>query len=604
MTLLADRPTAGSQGAPSANFGYATPKSRWSRFGHRLGSEGGLFFLFSLGVYLVLAWLLDWKYLSFEGDAVARMANGFYMIHSRDPHLGAIGFVWGPLSSAVDLPLLLFNSYWPALASHDVAGTTMSALAMAGAVYQLNALLREWKVNIAPRVLLTLFFAFNPMIMLFAADGMSEALYLFAMLAAARYLSRWLRQDDLPSLVYAASALGIAYLERSEPVASALLAVPFVCWVTFTRSPGDRRSRIWSGLTDGTILVAPIVTCFVAWALISWVIVGQPFEQFTSRYGNSALIAQSHIKALHLSARAIHEVHGVFYLGPALPVIVVAALLVAAYRRDAQIWVLATMLGGCLAFTMGSYLVNAIFPWYRYYIMVVPIEVLLVGFLFADPVRIRRAGTSWPEEVTSVPESAPEGPYATSRQSKVERQQRSKTIIGAAIACVITLALLIPMIPGALKGMDNPTIAPDIDLYVGYIFHRHLNASDREAKVAYAAVESVADYFEQQHLPNGDVVVDTGDNCIPNVVTNSSNPRIFVITNDRDFQQTLDDPLTFGAHYLLVQGSGSSQTDAVSLQYPDLSKVNWAHLVHTFPARGYCVAFHLYKVTGHPQGTY
>ena len=73
----------------------------------------------------------------FDGDTISRMANGFYVIHSRDPHLGAIGFVWNPLSSLADLPLLSLNSLWPSLASHDVAGTTMSALAMACATYQL-----------------------------------------------------------------------------------------------------------------------------------------------------------------------------------------------------------------------------------------------------------------------------------------------------------------------------------------------------------------------------------------------------------------------------------------------------------------------------------
>ena len=66
----------------------------------------------------------------------------------------------------------------------------------------------------------------------------------------------------------------------------------------------------------------------------------------------------------------------------------------------------------------------------------------------------------------------------------------------------------------------------------------------------------------------------------------------------------LDDPLTFGAHYLMVQGNGSSQTDAVGQQYPGIDKANWAHLAHAFPSEGFCVNFRLYKVTGHPQGTY
>ena len=99
------------------------------------------------------------------------------------------------------------------------------------------------------------------------------------------------------------------------------------------------------------------------------------------------------------------------------------------------------------------------------------------------------------------------------------------------------------------------------------------------------------------------MVVDTGDECAPNVVTNVDNPRMFVIPNDPDFQRVLDDPLDFRAHYLLVQGSGSAQTDAVGQRYPDLGAGSpWTTLVHTFPARGLCVPFRLFRVTGHPTG--
>ncbi|HEY7916898.1 MAG TPA: hypothetical protein VIC86_07940 [Acidimicrobiales bacterium] len=38
------------------------------------------------------------------------MANGFYVLHSADPHLAAVGFVWNRLSSIVDLPLLALDS--------------------------------------------------------------------------------------------------------------------------------------------------------------------------------------------------------------------------------------------------------------------------------------------------------------------------------------------------------------------------------------------------------------------------------------------------------------------------------------------------------------
>ena len=81
----------------------------------RLTSEGGLVFLISFAIYFAISMLLDFKYLAFEGDAVSRLANAFYVLHSRDQHFAAIGFVWNPLSSLLDLPFLLFNSYWNAL---------------------------------------------------------------------------------------------------------------------------------------------------------------------------------------------------------------------------------------------------------------------------------------------------------------------------------------------------------------------------------------------------------------------------------------------------------------------------------------------------------
>ena len=83
-------------------------------------------------------------------------------------------------------------------------------------------------------------------------------------------------------------------------------------------------------------------------------------------------------------------------------------------------------------------------------------------------------------------------------------------------------------------------------------------------------------------------------------MTNVDNPRMFVITNDRDFQRVLDDPLTFGAHYLI--GAAGSLTDSVTEQYPNLKRgVSWAHPVRSFVG-SYCPKFTLYKVTGHPQG--
>ena len=515
------------------------------------------------------------------------MANGFYILHSRDPHLAAVGFVWGPLSSVADLPLLLFNGVWPALSSHDVSGTTMTAIAMAGAVYQLNCMLREWEVSVAPRVILTLFFAANPLIMLFGGNGMSEGWYVFLMLATTRYLTRWFRKGDLTSLVLAACTLGIAYLDRSEPVAVALVAAPFALCVTYVRSSGDRRARFWAGLTDATILVIPFWTCFVAWAVMSYVITGQAFLQFSSKYGNSYQIAAAHIPKGHLSTRLFHEFQSIEYLAPALPILIVVAVVVAIYRRNALLLPVAAVLGAGAGFTLVTYLMNTTFPWFRFYILWVPMSILVVGTFFSSPVRIRRYRAA----VDSGSGAGAGLPHRTNRRA----------VTAAIFASIVSIALLAPSIPGTMRGMDNSGYSPDIVPYYGYIFHAHPNAQDLQAKAEYPEIAAMAKYISSQNFSDGDIVIDTGQDCVPNIVTNVRNPRVFVITNDRDFQRVLDDPLTFGAHYLI--GASGSLTDSVTEQYPNLEKgVPWAEVVRTLPRSSYCPEFTLYKVIGHPQG--
>jgi hypothetical protein len=547
-------------------------------------TEAVVVFLVSLAVYLTVAMLLDFKYLAFEGDAIARMANGFYVLHSRVPNIGAIGFVWNPLSSLLDLPLLSLNSLWPALASHDVAGTVMSAVAMAGATYQLHAILREWKVARVPRVVLTVLFVANPMIFLFGGNGMSEAIYLFAMVAAARYLLRWLRAGDPSSLVYCALALGLGYLERSEPIAAAALTTPLVFWVARTRSRAEPSRQFQSAPKAVATLLTPIVIAFVGWAVICWASSGTPFPEFTSKYGNTALISAAHYPATTTSARIAHELRAVTYFSPLLAIIIVVAVVVAIHRRNPQLLGVFSVLGGGLIFTLVSYAANATFPWYRYYIMVVPLEAVLVGSLFAAPFRLPRGAHAGTEEVTPT------------------RRPPHQRTVGWLAAVGLSVVLLVPSLLGTAWGMDSRVMAPDIVYYYGFIYHDHLDQQDLRSQSAFSAIRTMADYLDARHYPNGDVIVDTADNCIPNVVTNVDNPRMFVIPNDPDFERELDQPLAYHARYLLVQGSGSAQADAVGQRYPDLGSARWASLIHTFPPRGFCVTFRLFRVTAEPPG--
>ena len=99
-----------------------------------------------------------------------------------------------------------------------MAGSLVSVLAMAGAAFQILASLREWGVSRIPRLVLTTCFALNPMVLLYAGNGMTEGLFVFTLVASTRYLLRWIHRGDLRSLAYSGIAMACSYLVRYESV--------------------------------------------------------------------------------------------------------------------------------------------------------------------------------------------------------------------------------------------------------------------------------------------------------------------------------------------------------------------------------------------------
>ncbi len=336
--------------------------------------------------------------------------------------------------------------------------------------------------------------------------------------------------------------------------------------------------RIWAGMDDLIIFEIPFAFTFAGWAVVSYVITGSPFQQFTSVYGTTSQIKVA--GSVALKARILQDVHDIFYLAPALPVIAIIALYLARRRRDIGVLAPITVVGGGMAFDLLAYIDNSIQPWFRYFITAVPLEVLLVGSLFA--VAPALVGGGAPAPVTG----------------------RAGIWLRAGIATLISLLLLVPSSVTTVMGMANPKVGYEETQHLGYIFFKHPTAFEDESRTTYPAIVQMADYFAREHLADGQVVVDNFSECIPNVIVVSPNPDIFVIPNDRSFQRTLADPLTFHAHYILdVDPTGDGALTAPNISFPNLWSTGdgFAKVVHTFRAKGQCPKFRLFKVVGHPN---
>jgi hypothetical protein len=525
----------------------------------RLG-VGGWLFSVSVTAYLMLAVVFVLQQHLIVGDAWSRVGNAYYVLASRDPHLAAIGFVWNPLPSFLEMPLVLLRPIWPPLVTQGFAGSILSAVAMGGAVFQLYGILSDWSVPRPLRVGLTLLFAANPMIVHYGFNGDTEALYLFLLLVSVRYLSRWLTTDSVGALVVCGVAVALSYWTRYESAVVGVALIGVVFLVAFKRASGARSNRMLSGAADAAIAGLPFVVAFVTWAAASWIIVGSPFEQFSSEYGTSSQLATGQVlngvvgPALLVALVLAGFAPGLILFGP-------GSIVVAAARRDARWLAPVTLLGAVLAFAVAAWLLGKTGGWIRYYIAVIPLTVLLAGFMLQP---------------------------AQGRSGQPERRsiRAARWTFSALMATVVMIGLVVA-IPTTWVTMTDRTLGRG-------------EANKTDDRPQYLLGAAVSEYLDDMDLPRGAVLVDVFLG-FP-IVLQSDHPTQFVITPDRDFIPAVTDPEAFHVEYILVPPSGGlGNLDAIKRQWPGIYQngAGVGELVHEFDVPGLSDGFRwrLYRVT-------
>jgi hypothetical protein len=269
--------------------------------------------------------------------------------------------------------------------------------------------------------------------------------------------------------------------------------------------------------------------------------------------------------------------------------IAILLLLAALFRRvDLRVLAPIAVLGGSSGFDIASYLANQIDPWFRYFILLVPLEILVVGALIA-------ASTG----KSADPGTGAKSSVAASRGHKVKWTS-------SALMALFALVIVGPSVPTTGAGILNFNIGPDEVSQLATIFHSWLPVPNRSNKTDYESWVHISDYIDSLNLPDGSIVVDNYTQCIPDIYTTVNNSKVFIIPNDRDFKKILADPLTFNAHYLLLpEPAGAGAINAISEEYPTMfdNGAGFARLVHQFNSQSYeCPEMRLYHVTGHPPG--
>jgi hypothetical protein len=216
-----------------------------------------------VGYLWVAVWMRDDLHF-FVNDALARTSDAVFVTAGRDPHLGAIGFYWPPLPQLIQCPFVpLLEPFGRA----DLAGPISSAFCIALTIPVLARLCTRLRLSRALRFGICALFALNPVVIYYAANGMSEACsILFIAVAMLGYLT-FIQTRSTPDLIILTVGLCGAVLTRLEgPLFAAVMAV--AAGVEWRRW----RQSVWTSF----LIALPPAACFVVWMIIQWVLLGSP----------------------------------------------------------------------------------------------------------------------------------------------------------------------------------------------------------------------------------------------------------------------------------------------------------------------------------------
>ncbi len=599
--------------APTVKPNLASGRAS-GRFG-----EGAVVFAMAFAGYLTAAAYLSLNQHLLANDAYSRIASAQRMLFGHDPHLAAIGFVWSPLPVLALLPLVPFKWVWPAMTTYNFAGSLVSTICMAGAVREMALFLADMGLDRLRRSALVVAFALHPLVLVYAANGMSEAMFLLFLLMGTRRIAGWLRSGELHWGMSAGLALAAAYLTRYEGLLAGAAAVALVAGAAYRSRLGTTRQRMDRALSTAAVVGSPVVAAFLVWMVVSWVITGNALEQFSSAYGTSSQLAAKTAAPIVAGGWAAYALNQIFVLEPFIAILIAGAALRAWWKGlTPEVAAVLVILGPVLGFMFLSNAMSTIDHELRYMIVTVPLAVLTTGTLLAParlagwsdggmsprlswPGRLRTGARALRGPLTGAARAmrrpaAELPPLALVSARGLDARRRVGQL--APVAAVLAIALALPVsISGITSSRLNYFDAPQIRA-----IYAPQGAAERQAVQRYVTERKIAADLDARALRPGSVLLD--DFMGFPIPINSGNPKQFVITSDRDFKAVLSDPAASGIQFVLVPSpTDLGRLDAVNRQYPTLyagGMVN-AHLVREYPNLGGFSTWRLYHLDPEAQ---
>ena len=274
------RPAAGRRLDRDVESGAARQTSRLGPW--------ALFLLVFAAQFAFGSWMNARGFLWF--DAVSRAASALMSIHGTDPHVAAIGFVWMPLPTFMEMVWVTFYPLWPGIVASGFASTLTSALAGGATAALLLAMARKLGLSNGLGWVFALVVSLNPMLFLYASNGMSEGIAAPFLTGAVAALTMFWASGRRRYVVASGISLALAFACLYEAIHyGALLFAALVLGLVW-RSEGkgsspQGRLRAVQGL--GLVFLVPSFYVAALWIGANWAILGDPLFFLNSQYSNA-----------------------------------------------------------------------------------------------------------------------------------------------------------------------------------------------------------------------------------------------------------------------------------------------------------------------------
>lgn len=486
------------------------------------------------------------------GDALSRATSALLALYSTDPHLAAIGFVWMPLPTLVELAWVSIYPLWPGVVSSGFASTLTTALCGGCTAALLMAASRRFGIRPFIGWAFVLVVCLDPMLFLFASNGMSEGVAAPFLIGATVCIALFWHtgQRRYVAMAALALALGFASLYQAVQYGGALLLVLALGILYGDEARPSTPQGRWRALEAlGLLLIVPSVYVGFVWVVANWTIMGDPLYFAHSQYSNQGVV--SAYAGARLAARASGDLwSSVLYVGertapfliPAV-FLVVIRVLEGRFRGPGTLAIILLALSVPLGMMVPQVYSGSSFGWLRYFMYP----------LFA--------AAGW-------------GLYEIASGRK------------RLLSCVLVLAGWVAAFPAVLWAMETPSIGQDEHPVI-----RALTTGEDASQVGFTNYledeAPVARYVEDRVMRRGAVVAVDALQGWP--LAAQMDPadlgHLLILTPDRRFQRAVAEPERYHVSYLLVPDPRKYRGDLINQTYPSLweGRQPGFELVEKFP---------------------